>query len=413
MGSGKMKVVALGGCGGMGQFAVRTAIEFDFVDEIVIADRDGERARSFASEFKEKAKPVELDITDSEALKKVLTGADVVMATVGPYYKFGVPILRAAVDCGCHYLDINDDWESTLGMLELDEAAQKAGITAIIGMGASPGLSNLMAKKAMSRLDTVDEVVTAWGPGDMDITNPGKPGEGGSFSAATEHLVQQMTGSVRAWQDGKYADVAPMREVQIDYPGKGQIKVYTVGHPEPITLPLYRPEIKNSFNAMEMPAPFIETLKWIAAEVDAKRLSVLEASDLLLKLEHSPSSFITTSFGRKALWFVIRGGLSGLKTYLPMLCAVATGEKDGKKKTVAVSMSSRPRGHVKRPNMGGVTGVPLATALSLFHSGKIERRGVSAPERAIDPDTFFDALAPLCTPELKNAEELLEIAVSD
>ena len=37
----KIRVVALGGCGGMGQFAVRTAIHFDFIDEIVIADRIG------------------------------------------------------------------------------------------------------------------------------------------------------------------------------------------------------------------------------------------------------------------------------------------------------------------------------------------------------------------------------------
>ena len=44
----KIRVVALGGCGGMGQFAVRTAVDFDFVEEIVVADRDQARAREFA-----------------------------------------------------------------------------------------------------------------------------------------------------------------------------------------------------------------------------------------------------------------------------------------------------------------------------------------------------------------------------
>ncbi|MCP4756869.1 MAG: hypothetical protein GY866_38900 [Proteobacteria bacterium] len=30
----KMKVVALGGCGGMGRYAVKSALEYSFVDEI-------------------------------------------------------------------------------------------------------------------------------------------------------------------------------------------------------------------------------------------------------------------------------------------------------------------------------------------------------------------------------------------
>ena len=29
-----MKVIALGGCGGMGRYAVKTALEYDFVKEI-------------------------------------------------------------------------------------------------------------------------------------------------------------------------------------------------------------------------------------------------------------------------------------------------------------------------------------------------------------------------------------------
>ena len=37
----------------------------------------------------------------------------------------------------------------------------------------------------------------------------------------------------------------------------------------------------------------------------------------------------------------------------------------------------------------GRAGVPLATALAMFAKGKIDRRGVFAPEGAIDPDAFF------------------------
>ncbi len=41
------------------------------------------------------------------------------------------------------------------------------------------------------------------------------------------------------------------------------------------------------------------------------------------------------------------------------------------------------------------------------------RRGVFTPEEAINPDAFFDELAPLCTPKKKNAKELVEIDIAD
>jgi hypothetical protein len=33
----KIKALALGGCGDMGRYAVQTALDFDFIDQIVIA----------------------------------------------------------------------------------------------------------------------------------------------------------------------------------------------------------------------------------------------------------------------------------------------------------------------------------------------------------------------------------------
>ncbi|GAA5108266.1 hypothetical protein [Haloechinothrix salitolerans] len=74
-------------------------------------------------------------------------------------------MLSAAIATTTNYLDICDDWEPTLQMLELDGAARAAGVTAVIGMGASPGSSNLLALLAMNQCDTVDRVYTAWRAG--------------------------------------------------------------------------------------------------------------------------------------------------------------------------------------------------------------------------------------------------------
>jgi len=64
--------------------------------------------------------------------------------------------------------------------------------------------------------------------------------------------------------------------------------------------------------------------------------------------------------------------------------------------------------------VGEATGVPLAVGLKLLHSGKISRHGVYVPEKAIDPDDFFNELAPLCTlsSPLESAAEMLYITES-
>ena len=122
-----MRVVALGGAGDMGRYAVRTAVAFDFVEEVVVADLQLAAAERIAERAGAKARPAAVNAEDAAGLRDLLRGADVVLNTVGPFYRFGVPILEAAIDAGCNYLDICDDWEPTLAMLELDPRARDAG----------------------------------------------------------------------------------------------------------------------------------------------------------------------------------------------------------------------------------------------------------------------------------------------
>ena len=144
-----MRVLALGGSGGMGRFAVRTAAEMDSIESVIVADLNGDVAEAFAREVGPKAQGLGLDVTDADALRKAMQDVDAVINTVGPFFKFGPPVLRMAIECGRHYLDICDDWEPTLDMLALDAEAREAGISAVVGLGASPGVTNMLALVAM------------------------------------------------------------------------------------------------------------------------------------------------------------------------------------------------------------------------------------------------------------------------
>ena len=61
-----MKVLAIGGSGGMGRAAVRAAMSFDFVSEIIVAGIDSELAERFVAELNSKS----LNRGNTDALKK-------------------------------------------------------------------------------------------------------------------------------------------------------------------------------------------------------------------------------------------------------------------------------------------------------------------------------------------------------
>ena len=92
-----MKILALGGSGGMGRFAVSTSMHFENVSEIIVADINADSAVTFANSMNEKVSGIGLDVTDIDGLKKQMEKVDVVINTVGPFYKFGPPILLSLI----------------------------------------------------------------------------------------------------------------------------------------------------------------------------------------------------------------------------------------------------------------------------------------------------------------------------
>ncbi len=383
-----MRVVALGGCGEVGAFAARTALRYEFVEEVLIADRDGNAARKLADELGDRAGSVEVDVTDAQALASVLSNCDVVMNTVGPFFRFGVPVLQAAIEAKCDYIDINDDWEPTLEMLELDERARKADVTAVIGMGVSPGVTNLLAAKVVAEIDSVTEVITGWNLESMEDEEI-LEGEGGS--AAIEHWIHQCTGTIRIHKDGTQVEVKPLQKINIEYPSLGRIETWTVGHPEAVTLPLTYGELKNSSNVMILPGSVLYALRTIARVVDRGWIEVDSGARVMVGLEKVvvPAMHYAKKLKRLARRSgngaaAERAGKAATRRR-PQLFAVAVGESEGKQVTVAAAVHSVPKG-----GMGAATGIPLATALKSLEAGKIQRHGVFAPESVIDPDAFFN-----------------------
>lgn len=365
---GPKRILVIGGAGEMGAYACRILAKSEDVESVVIADRDLQRATALADELGPTAVPIALDISDSEALNATLADADIVLNTAGPFYRFGREVLSAAIATRTDYLDICDDWEPTLEMLELDDAARAAGVTAVIGMGASPGTSNLLALLAMNECDVVDNVFTAWRAGALAYPTAENPDP--EPSAAMEHWVHNCTEPIKTWRNGALVDAWALEEMPLTYPGAGEGAVWVCGHPEPLTLPRVRPELKNSLNVMVSRRGLMEAMQRMADSVRAGERDVASACRQLVREPNTG------------------GASAGSAPILPNLFAVAEGVKDGKRIRVGAQPIILPNA-----NMGEMTGYPLAIATLMMARGGVSIPGVHGPEGAIDPETYFHELS--------------------
>ncbi|MFJ6378464.1 saccharopine dehydrogenase family protein [Kitasatospora sp. NPDC092039] len=385
-----MKLLALGGAGAMGRTAARVAAALPGVHELVVADRDPDAARRAAAALAADApvpvRATRVDVTDGPALHTALAGADAVLNTVGPYYRYGLDVLRAAIRTRTHYLDICDDWEPTLAMLELDGRARAAGVRAVVGMGASPGVSNLLAARAAARLDTLTDLYTAWpvdvGPRPDPPAEASPPDPGGAVPAAAVHWMQQISGTVAVVEDGRLVRRPPLRPVALDLPGGHRGTAYTVGHPEPVTLHRGLRPAGAAADLMVVRAGTAAYLDVLREDLDAGRLTNEGAA---------------ADLDRPALRRILRAAARAARFRgpgtLPPFFAAATGTRDGRPATVLVRLGGADR---LLADMAEATGVPAGLGLAQLLDGTAGRAGVHPPEAAIDGDRFFRDLARAC-----------------
>ncbi|MFI6391921.1 saccharopine dehydrogenase family protein [Nonomuraea sp. NPDC050540] len=379
-----MRILALGGSGSMGRVAVRVAAGLAGVREIVVADRDLDAAHRLVKELgglPARLSARQVDVTDADGLAAALEGADVVLNTVGPYYRFGPAVLRAAILARTHYLDICDDWEPTLEMLELDGQARAAGVRAVIGMGASPGISNLLAARAVAELDTVTDLYTAW---PVDVPGSGAEqtelnGPDGRPIAAAVHWMQQISGTVAVVSGGQVVQRPPMRPVTLDLPGGRKGTAYTVGHPEPVTLARSYVLTGESASLMVVTPGTAAYLDVLRTDLDEGRLTNESAAAALAK----PAT-------RRAMRAAVRAFGFKAPGSLPAFFAAAIGTADGRPRTVLAHLAGA---ETLMMGMDEATGLPAALGLAQLLDVERVPPGVHPPETAIDGERFFADLA--------------------
>eukprot|EP00190_Bangiopsis_sp_CCMP1999_P003800 CAMPEP_0198733762 /NCGR_PEP_ID=MMETSP1475-20131203/48025_1 /TAXON_ID= ORGANISM="Unidentified sp., Strain CCMP1999" /NCGR_SAMPLE_ID=MMETSP1475 /ASSEMBLY_ACC=CAM_ASM_001111 /LENGTH=404 /DNA_ID=CAMNT_0044497111 /DNA_START=1277 /DNA_END=2491 /DNA_ORIENTATION=+ len=161
------KILVLGGTGRVGQSICRELLrrgEQEQVDiSLTIGGRNEGRARSFINAHPS-VKFSQFDITDEDRLADAIAGFDLVVHAAGPFQRKDRPeVLEAAIKAKVHYQDVCDDVSHMHMAKWLNEQAVQAGISATLCTGIYPGVSNLMASKAVSQLkDKLEEITFSY-----------------------------------------------------------------------------------------------------------------------------------------------------------------------------------------------------------------------------------------------------------
>lgn len=212
-----LKVLVLGS-GLMGTAVVEHLISSGA--KVAVGDRSRKALNLCVDRVKyPKLETFQIDVTDHNAMVKLLKGGDFdVVVNALPYYTI-VSVLKAEVEAGINVVDMEFDSRQ----MELKNKVAEAGITVVPGCGNSPGLSNMLVGYAMNHLNRVERVrIFAGGL-------PQKPIPPLEYRILfnVEGLWFEYTQKARVVFDGKVEEVDALSGIElIEFPSVGTLEAF-------------------------------------------------------------------------------------------------------------------------------------------------------------------------------------------
>lgn len=200
-----MKVLVLGA----GLQGIATALDLAWnknMGKITVADRDIKQAEKVAelcnSKYGDRVRPVFCDVNDRPALIRLIKEHDLCINEVNYYYN--CMIMEACLEAKKNYMDIGGLYVETIRQVKYDRQFKDAGLLAVIGIGGTPGVTNVCAAWAAEQLDTVESVAFFCGCDDW-----GRSAKAFEVTYSIETIMDEFHMKPVQYLDGKYTEVEP------------------------------------------------------------------------------------------------------------------------------------------------------------------------------------------------------------
>ena len=322
------------------------------------------------------------DATNIESLAAALQGSDVVVNAA--QYNVNGLVMKAALKTRTHYVDLGGMFHETCRQLKLHDEFHSAGLTAVVGMGAAPGITNVLAAHACAELEQVDSVEASFGASVEDLQ------DGSEFVPpySLRTIMQEFLEESVQFLDGSHHSQPPMSGARvISFPQPiGELDcIYTL-HSEPATLPSFLASkgVRNVVWRLGLPPALTGAIRAFASAglgaiepIGYHGVEIVPVDFLLASIEANQQKS-----DAKKLPYTETGCLR------VEVNGVTTSQEQ---RTVVVTCQRSITGVA--PDMAGViTGVPCAIAALMLADGRANNPGVHAPEAAIPTSMMFEEL---------------------
>lgn len=222
------KVLIVGGTGRIGSSIARDVLAHTDAN-VVLTGRHQQRGPTAVQNLSQRSQFRQLELSDLATLSEAIAAVDLVIHAAGPFHHRTTQVLQTCIQQGVNYLDISDYRGFTHQALTWQDAAQAAGVTAVVNTGVFPGISNSMVRQGIEALDQAKSVQLSY-----IVT-----GSGGAGVTVMRTTFLGLQHPFEAWIEGQWQSVQPYTErEQLTFSQPyGDAHVYWYDMPEAMTLP--------------------------------------------------------------------------------------------------------------------------------------------------------------------------------
>jgi saccharopine dehydrogenase-like NADP-dependent oxidoreductase len=232
-----MRILIIGGAGLMSAGTARDLLSdlSSGVTSIIAADSNADRLSALKQSLPDpRLQTRVLDVSDRAAVLSLLADCDLCINGVPTFAGFQMMIFEACLEAKRPYVDYGGMGVYTVRQKAQHNQWKSAGVTAVVGLGSDPGLSNIICRAVADRLDRVDKINLYWaatkiGPDSPVLVPP--------YSVST--ILAEYANPSQQFLDGRLQEVpAQAGSETIDLPEPwGRTTFIHSQHSEPLTVP--------------------------------------------------------------------------------------------------------------------------------------------------------------------------------
>jgi len=400
-----MKVLVFGGSGKMGSAVAWDLAKNSKVGEVGIIGITGRRENTLEKTKKwinsDKIVLHAIDVNNREETMKLMGKYDVGAITL-PDRKCSYKVVDMAIEAGLNIVDILEEYHRKPDKYEVEgleipngmtldeygellhQKAIKNGVTFIDGIGFAPGLTNITLGEGIKKMDQADSAIARCGgvpAKEFADKHPLKY----MITWAFEHVLREYMVKVDVVKNGKIVEANAMDDLE-------KFRFNQLGKDEELACAITPGMPSFLYTRTQLKECEEKTIRWPGHWEGA---GVLKECGML---DSVPIEFKGTKISpREFLSHIMTPKLqpSEGETDVCVMWNTVTGIKDGQKMRIDYYMWEEADTKNGISAMGRVTAFPEAIAVVMLGKGEIIKKGIVAPEDAIEGKIYENFLEEL------------------